>query len=94
MTSHTAPAPKPGQTVRLCAALTRGWYEGRAADGASYAPGPQVGQVTAVYTDNGYCGTCDDNATECPGPWCTVDFGDGDSSGLGGMYSAHELETA
>lgn len=90
---HATPALQPGQLVRLHPALIRGWHDRRAADGASNTPLPQAGQVTAVFTSNGYCGTCDDYGMECTGPWYTVDFGDGDSTGLGGMYSAHELET-
>ena len=40
----TSPAIQPlfpGQTVRWCSELLRGWYEGRAADGMPYAPAPR-----------------------------------------------------
>lgn len=84
----------PGQTVRLCAELNQGWYEGRAADGVAYAQGPQVGRITDVFTDSGYCGLCESRDRECPGPWYVVDFGDGPSSGFGGIYGADELEVA
>jgi hypothetical protein len=82
-----------GQTVRWNAELTRGWYGGRAADGAAYAQAAQVGRVAEVIQD-GYCGTCDNDGRTCPGPWYAVDFGDGPSSGFGGSYAGHELEAA
>ena len=81
----------PGQTVRWNDELTRDWYEGRAADGVSYASGAQVGRITAVRTDSGWCGLCDYHDRECPGPWYVVDFGDGPGSGI---YGADELEPA
>lgn len=85
---------KPGQTVRLCAELTRDWYETRAADGVAYAQSPQVGRITDVFADSGYCGLCESRDRECPGPWYVVDFGDGPSGGFGGMYGADELEAS
>jgi hypothetical protein len=85
---------KPGQTVRLCAELAREWYETRAADGVAYAQCAQVGRITDVFADSGYCGLCESRDRECPGPWYVVDFGDGPSSGFGGMYGADELEAA
>jgi len=93
MTSITEPFTV-GQTVRWGPDLAAGWYEGRAADGASYSPGAQVGRVTSMHEDDGYCGTCDHLGRDCPDPWCVVDFGDGPADGLGGMYGQHELEAA
>jgi hypothetical protein len=83
-----------GQTVRWSAELTHGWYEGRAADGVSYAQGAQIGRIADVCDEGGYCGTCDASRQDCPGPWYVVDFGDGPAEGLGGMYAQHELEAA
>ncbi len=82
-----------GQTVRLDDELTRDWYETRAADGAGYAPGAQVGRIAEIISD-GYCGTCDTGGRDCSGPWYAVDFGDGPASGFGGSYAAHELQPA
>lgn len=83
-----------GQTVRRCAELTHDWYEGRAADGVAYAPGPQVGRITKVCREGGFCALCDYHDRDCPGPWYLVDFGDGEANGFGGLYGACELAPA
>jgi hypothetical protein len=83
-----------GQTVRWGPELTRDWHDTRAADGVATVEGAQVGRVTAVYTDSGYCGCCEYEDRDCPGPWYTVDFGRGDSTGFGGLYAGHELALA
>lgn len=83
-----------GQTVRWSPDLRRDWYEGRTADGAGYAQDAQVGRVADRHDGEGYCGLCEYRGADCPGPWYSVDFGDGPSNGLGGLYAEHELEAA
>lgn len=77
-----------GQTVRWNAELTRGWYGGRAADGAAYVPAG-IGRITGIIPD-GYCGLCDHHGRDRPGPWYVADI---DPTGVG-SYGEHELEAA
>lgn len=81
-----------GQTVRHSTRLRRDWHDGRAAvvDRPGLLP---IGRITDRHPD-GYCGSCDADGTECAGPWYSVDFGEGPSNGLGGIYAEHELEVA
>jgi hypothetical protein len=77
-----------GQTVRWCDELTRGWYEGRAADGVAYVPAG-IGRITEIIQD-GYCGLCDHHGRDCPGPWYVADI---EPTGIG-SYGEHELQAA
>ena len=90
----TTPDFTIGQTVRWASPLRADWYGGRQADGMPEANDAGVGRIVARRDRDGYCGTCDHLGQKCPGPWFTVDFGDGPSSGCGGLYAGHELETA
>jgi hypothetical protein len=83
-----------GQTVRWTAEARADWYESRAADGVAMAGCPTVGRIVFMCDQNGYCGSCDVSGDDCAGPWYAVDFGEGPSTGYGGMYAQHELEAA
>lgn len=70
----------PGQTVRWSARLRADWH--------GSIP---VGRITDQYPTDAYCGLCDTDGRNCPGPWYGVDF----TGALGaGVYGEHELEAA
>lgn len=94
MTGSTDAGFSLGQTVRWVPELAREWHETRAEDDAEPHEGPGVGRITGRYDDSGYCALCEHDGHDCPGPWYAVDFGDGESSGSGGLYAGHELEAA